>query len=290
MTRLEHRLHHLEDRKATVLADAGHANREIDHARESIGKPFPQAAELAQARGRARGIAEQLAKMAAPPQADTQPDAKPAPAEPETPQWFERSRGLESREALRPPAPPQPEPQDAASSARAPEAGYDGRSWQPRDQEPRRPGDVQPDAGPAATEPGERPRPWWEHTQGLETGGHETQPGRDAAPSAGPEADHAWYLREMPEARQVETPQADAQARPATEEPEGPQWFERARRGPDPGRSEAQLDRHTAPSASPGGGQAWHPGTAPQMRYEPERDWEAGSLAGDSSHEGGDQG
>ena len=138
VTRLEHRLHHLEDRKAVILADAGHAHREIDHARESIGKAFPQAAELAQARERARAIDEQLAQMAAPPQADTQPGARPAPAEPETPQWFERSRGLESREALRQPPAPQPEPQDIASRARAPDADYDGRSWQPRDLEARR--------------------------------------------------------------------------------------------------------------------------------------------------------
>src|SRR5207302_5286467 len=89
VTRLEHRLHHLEDRKAAVLADIGHAHREIDHARESIGKAFPQAAELTQARERARGIDEQLAQMAAPPQPGTQPGAGPATAEPEgTRQWF----------------------------------------------------------------------------------------------------------------------------------------------------------------------------------------------------------
>lgn len=63
VTRLEHRLRRLEDRKASVLADAGHANREIDHARESIGKAFAQAADVAQARDRARGIDEQLAKV-----------------------------------------------------------------------------------------------------------------------------------------------------------------------------------------------------------------------------------
>ena len=89
VTRLEYRLHHLEDRKPPVLTDAGHARREIDHARESTGKPFPQAAELAQARERARSINEQLEKMAAPPQPAAEPSAGPAPAEPErkTPQW-----------------------------------------------------------------------------------------------------------------------------------------------------------------------------------------------------------
>ena len=82
VTRLEHRLHHLEDRKASILADAAGARREIDHARESIGKAFPQAAELAQAREQAREIDGQLAKIAAPPRADAQPGAKPAPPQP----------------------------------------------------------------------------------------------------------------------------------------------------------------------------------------------------------------
>ena len=267
VTRLEYRLHHLEDRKASILADAGHARREIDHAQESIGKAFPQAAELAQARERARGIDEQLAKMATPPQADTRPSTQPVSTEPGGQQWFERSRGLDSREALRPQSAPQAEPQrDTASPGRAPDAGHDGRS--------RQSGDVQPSAAPAVAEPAERSRPWWERTRGLEHGGHEPRSGRKAALSAGPEADYDCHPREMHEA------QADAQARPATAEPEGPQWFERAHCGPDPGRSEAQLDRYTAPSANPGSGHAWHPGSAPEMRYEPERDWEAGSLAG----------
>ena len=271
VTRLEHRLHHLEDRKASVLADASHAHREIDHARESIGKAFPQAAELAQARERAREIDEQLAKMAAPPQADTQPGAQPAPVEPEGQQWFERSRGLESREALRPRSAPQAEPQDTASPARAPDAGYDGRSWQPRDQEARRPSDVQPDAEPAPAEPAERLRPWWERTQGFEPGGPEPRSAGEAASPAGPEADHGWHPREMPDVRQAETPPA------AAAEPEGQQWFERARGGPDPGRCGTHPGRDAAPSASPGSDHTWYPGTAPQMRYEPERDWEAGS-------------
>ena len=219
MTRLEYRLHHLEDRKASILADAGHARREIDHARESIGKTFPQAAELAQARERARGIDEQLAKIR-PAQADARPSAQSAPAEPEGQQWFERSRGLDSREALRPRSAPQAEPQDTASPERALDACDDGRTWQTRDQEVRRPSDVQPDAAPAAADPAERPRPWWERTQGLEPGGHEPRSGRDAASSAGPEADHAWHPREMPETRT-----GGAQATPASAEPGGQPWL-----------------------------------------------------------------
>ena len=261
VTRLEHRLHHLEDRKASILADASHASREIDHAKESIGKTFPQAAELAQARERAREIDEQLAKMAAPPQADTRPNAQPAPAEPEGQQWFERSRGLDSRDALRPRSASQAEPQDTASPGEAPDAG--GRSWQPRDLDAQRPSDVQPSAEPAA-EPAERPQPWWERTRGLEPGG--------------PEADRAWHPREMPEARQAEARQVDVPPGSAAAGPEGQQqWFEPSRGGLGPGHRDAQPARDAAPSTSPGGGHAWHPKRVPQVRYEPERDWEAGS-------------
>ena len=270
VTRLEHRLHHLEDRKASILADAGHARREIDHARESIGKAFPQAAELAQARERAREIDEQLAKMAAPPQADAQPGAKPAPAEPAAQQWFERSRGLDSREALQPRPAPQAEPPDTVPQrnpgdrqpGRAPEAGHGGQGWQPRDLEAPRAGDVQPDAEPAAAEPAGRLRPWWERTRGLEPGGHELQPGRDAASSAAPEADRAWPPREMPEARQAETPQADAQAARGAE-PEGQQWFERAHDGLDPGRARPSRTgtppRPPAPEVATPGTPEQHP-------------------------------
>ncbi len=89
VTGLEHRLHHLEDRKASVPADIGHAHREIDHARESIGKPFPQTARLARAWERARRIDEQLAQMAAPPQRTRNPARSQQQREPgETPQWL----------------------------------------------------------------------------------------------------------------------------------------------------------------------------------------------------------
>jgi len=64
IARLENRLHRLEERKASALSDAERARREITHARESIGQPFPQAAQLAQARDRASEIDEQLARMA----------------------------------------------------------------------------------------------------------------------------------------------------------------------------------------------------------------------------------
>ena len=275
VTRLEHRLHHLEDRKASILVDAGHANREIDHARESIGKAFPQAAELAQARERARKIDEQLAQMAAPPRprrtsnpARSQRRQSPKPRNGSNgpaalnPARYYGSRPHHNRNRKTPPA--QREPR---------EAGDDGRSWQPRDQEARRPGDVQPDAEPTAAEPAERVRPWWERSGGLEPGGHEPQPGRDAASSAAPEADRAWHPREIPAARQVEMPQADASA-----EPEGQQWFERSRGTLDSGRGEATPAMDADVAASPGGSYSWHPGSAPQMRYEPERDWEAGSL------------
>ena len=75
--RLENRLHHLDEHKATTLAAADRARGEITHARESIDQPFPQVDQLTQARDRAREIDEQLARMAQPAQ---QPAAEAAPA------------------------------------------------------------------------------------------------------------------------------------------------------------------------------------------------------------------
>jgi hypothetical protein len=78
--RLENRLHRLDEHKATTLADAERARREITHARESIGRPFPQADQLTQARGRAREIDEQLAQMAQPAQPQERTTAEAVPA------------------------------------------------------------------------------------------------------------------------------------------------------------------------------------------------------------------
>ena len=64
VTRLEHRLAQLETRKASALADIEHARRQIDHARSSIGQPFPHATELTAARDRARDIDQTLNRMA----------------------------------------------------------------------------------------------------------------------------------------------------------------------------------------------------------------------------------
>jgi N12 class adenine-specific DNA methylase len=64
VTRLEHRLAELETRKASALADMEHARRQIAHARDTIGQPFPHAAELAAAQERAREIDEALDRMA----------------------------------------------------------------------------------------------------------------------------------------------------------------------------------------------------------------------------------
>jgi hypothetical protein len=80
VTRLENRLGRLEEHKDNALADIEGAQREIAHARASIGKPFPQAAQLAAARQRARQIGEQLEQMAAPPQPADQPAPETAPA------------------------------------------------------------------------------------------------------------------------------------------------------------------------------------------------------------------
>ena len=57
----------------------GRAQLEIAHAQDSIGKPFPQAGQLAAARERARRINDELDQMAAPAQAEGQP-SEPSPA------------------------------------------------------------------------------------------------------------------------------------------------------------------------------------------------------------------
>jgi hypothetical protein len=81
VVRLENRLRRLEERKANAHADAQRARSEITHARESIGQPFPQVTQLAQARDRAREIDEQLARMAQPAQPPERPAAEAVPAQ-----------------------------------------------------------------------------------------------------------------------------------------------------------------------------------------------------------------
>ena len=101
ITRLENRLARLEERKAAALADAERARREITHARENLGQPFPHAAQLAEARERARQIDEQLQQMAGPQRpaeqagpetSDTPPriQGEPQPYGPQVPQRGDR--------------------------------------------------------------------------------------------------------------------------------------------------------------------------------------------------------
>jgi Helicase conserved C-terminal domain len=90
ITRLETRLARLEQRTVDALADIDHAGREIRHARDSIGQPFPQASRLASARTRARDIDKQLRQMAEPsPQPD--PGATAAQADETAAQASHRS-------------------------------------------------------------------------------------------------------------------------------------------------------------------------------------------------------
>jgi hypothetical protein len=76
ITRLENRLHRLEENKTTSLDRANRARRELTHAHATTGQPFPQADQLVQARDHARQIDEQLHQMA-------QPQHVPEHAEPE---------------------------------------------------------------------------------------------------------------------------------------------------------------------------------------------------------------
>jgi hypothetical protein len=139
ITRLENRLARLEEHKAATLADIRRAQREIEHARDSIGKPFPQAAQLAEARERARQIDEQLQQMTTPQQDADQA----APSGPEHPAGLHPGRGgvmatcsvteaivntAASPSAGRPAPDTTPEPQHHAT--RETTAAQDGR-WIP---------------------------------------------------------------------------------------------------------------------------------------------------------------
>jgi N12 class adenine-specific DNA methylase len=74
VTRIENRFYRLETCQQETLDGIGHARREIEHARQSLGLPFPQADQLTEARERARRIDEQLDQMVTDHHHD---DAKP---------------------------------------------------------------------------------------------------------------------------------------------------------------------------------------------------------------------
>ena len=83
ITRIENRLHRLEARKQEDLGHINQARREIAHARHSLGQPFPQAAQLAEARATARRIDDQLDQIVADSQRkDPEPEPRPAPGVP----------------------------------------------------------------------------------------------------------------------------------------------------------------------------------------------------------------
>ena len=77
ITRLENRLHRLDENKTTTKERAERASKELTHAQASIGQPFPQIEQLAIARERARQIDEQLQQMAQPQQEPERVDREP---------------------------------------------------------------------------------------------------------------------------------------------------------------------------------------------------------------------
>src|SRR5262249_52562457 len=139
ITRLENRLTRLEATKTTTLSAIDHARNEMQHAADSIGKPFPQAEELAVARLHAREIDEQLQAAATATQA---PD-KAAAAEIETHQGNETMPP-----AHRPAGEPKP---DSLTGKPAPRAGAPSPPW---------PSAAERQAGPAPTGFGRRYASW----------------------------------------------------------------------------------------------------------------------------------
>lgn len=65
ITRIENRISRLETRKQDTIDGIQQARREIAHARQSLGQPFPQAAQLTEARDHAQRNDEQLDQIAA---------------------------------------------------------------------------------------------------------------------------------------------------------------------------------------------------------------------------------
>ncbi len=80
ITRLENRLHRLETSKQETLDGIQQARSEITHARATLGQPFPQTVQLAEARDRAKSIDEQLDQMVTDHQPENaKPDHQAAP-------------------------------------------------------------------------------------------------------------------------------------------------------------------------------------------------------------------
>ncbi len=126
ITRLENRLARLETARTQALAGIDHARGELDHACASLGRPFPQAADLASARDRVRQIDEQLQAAAAPAAAADQTQDTPAIAqEPEAAPAHRQRHGSDAPQAVQDdPASPgrgrtgEPQPHIASTPAR----------------------------------------------------------------------------------------------------------------------------------------------------------------------------
>jgi hypothetical protein len=82
ITRIENRLYRLETSRQETLGGIELAHREIAHARDGLGQPFPQASQLAEARNRARTIDAQLDQIVADQHKDTEPEQRPVSAVP----------------------------------------------------------------------------------------------------------------------------------------------------------------------------------------------------------------
>ena len=128
ITRLENRLTGLETAKTRALAGIDHARSEIDHATASLGKPFPQAADLAAARQRGREIDEQLEAAAAPPQP---PDPEPGATEVEVPARHDVLVTPRPVCEPEPPAPPWPSAAERRSGPAPSRPGGPRATWAP---------------------------------------------------------------------------------------------------------------------------------------------------------------
>jgi N12 class adenine-specific DNA methylase len=131
ITRIENRLHRLETRQQETADNIDRARREITHARQNLGKPFPQSPQLAEARDRAGRIDEQLNQIVADHAEHDQrsapepPGGRPAPGSQVTAGADWRDQAIRSGMNEWMPRPPQPIEAAAERSAEhgSPELG-----------------------------------------------------------------------------------------------------------------------------------------------------------------------
>jgi hypothetical protein len=127
IVRLEGRLAGLEALKAKTLTEISRLTTEAGHARDDLGKPFPQASKLAAARDHVQQIGEQLSQAVAPSHPDTARAAPPQPGwvgealrNPGDPRWLAAAAMQGAAVTAEPAASPPPAARQAGQAPQHP--------------------------------------------------------------------------------------------------------------------------------------------------------------------------